>query len=135
MDLKGLREHEKGLLCSNRSTLIEYGKAYKDILKKCERSSDPWLSDEVLISEKAEEFIREIKNELAIKDDDNLRLQAYAASKLIIKDYLSKDEVKRILDSYETDFSTFDEARTLLRNSPLYRRISPKTLCLILDEL
>lgn len=134
MDLKGLREHEKGLLCSNRSVLIEYGKAYKAILKKCERSSDPWLSDEVLISEKAEELIKEIKEELAIKNDENLRLQAYAASKLVVKDFLSKDEVKRILDSYEKDYSTFDEARILLRSSPFYRRISPKTLCRILNE-
>lgn len=135
MNLKELKTHEAGLLSSNKSNLIEYGKAYRDILKKCERSSDPWLSDEVLISDKAIEFIEELKNELKIKNDENLKLQIYAASKLIIKNFLSKNQVKQLLDFYEKDYYDFNSAREILKSSPDYCKISPKTLCLILDEI
>lgn len=134
MDLKKLKEQEKGLLCSNRAILIEYGKAYKSILNRCLQSSDPWLSDEVLISNKAQEFINDMKAELSIKNDENLRLQIYAASKLIIKDFLSKKEVKEILESSKEKYTNFDEARTILQQNSLYKKISPKTLLLILND-
>ena len=135
MNLKELQKREVELLSSNRSTLMEYGKAYKDILKMCQLSSDPWLSDDVLISDKAIEFIQKTQEELKIKNDENLKLQIYAANKLIIKTFIQKEKIANLLEKYKYTLKNFDEAREILKFDPNYRKMHPKTLSLVLNDL
>ncbi|MCF0125610.1 MAG: hypothetical protein HUJ68_07630 [Clostridia bacterium] len=136
MNLKELKQLESSYFTSEKSNLREYGRAYKDILTKCKRFSGLWLSDQMLISEMAEVYINEQLRESQFVNDKTAYLNRIkGASKLIVHNYATREEVKSLIDNLEIKPETFEEARKTLEKSYLYNKIKPSVLADILSDL
>jgi hypothetical protein len=69
-----------------------------------------------------------------ISNDSDLRQRIKGASKLIIKNYATKEEVLAIVKRLDVPPRSFEEARTMLEKSYLYNKIKPETLSAVLSE-
>jgi len=135
MNLKELKKLESAYFTSEKSNLREYAKAYKEIYTKCKRYSGLWLSDEMLISDMAKKYIQEQMHDMQlISNDSDLRQRIKGASKLIIKNYATKEEVLAVIKRLDVPPRNFEEARTMLEKSYLYNKIKPETLSAVLSE-
>ena len=135
MNLKELKKLESAYFMSEKSNLREYAKAYKEIYIKCKKYSGLWLSDEILISDMAKKYIQEQKHDMQlISNDSDLRQRIKGASKLIIKNYATKEEVLAVIKRLDVPPRSFEEARTMLKKSYLYNKIKPETLSAVLSE-
>ena len=135
MNLKDLKRLESAYFTSEKANLREYAKAYKDIYIKCKKYSGLWLSDDILISDMAMKYIQEQKHDMnLILDDDKIRQRIKGASKLIIKNYATKEEVLAVIKRLDVPPRSFEEARTMLEKSYLYNKIKPETLSAVLSE-
>lgn len=135
MNLKELKKLESTYFTSEKSNLREYAKAYKEIYTKCKRYSGLWLSDEMLISDMAKKYIQEQMHDMQlISNDSDLRQRIKGASKLIIKNYATKEEVLAVIKRLDVPPKNFEEARTMLEKSYLYNKIKPETLSAVLSE-
>lgn len=135
MNLKELKKLESAYFTSEKSNLREYAKAYKEIYTKCKRFSGLWLSDEILISDMARVYIQEqIRDMKLISDDSDLRQRIKSASKLIVKNFATKEEVLALVKRLDIPPKSFEEARTMLKKSYLYNKIKPETLSAVLSE-
>ena len=135
MNLKELKKLESAYFTSEKSNLREYAKAYKEIYTKCKRYSGLWLSDEMLISDMAKKYIQEQMHDMQlISDNSDLRQRIKGASKLIIKNYATKEEVLAVVKRLDVPPRNFEEARTMLEKSYLYNKIKPETLSAVLSE-
>lgn len=135
MNLKELKKLESAYFTSEKSNLREYAKAYKEIYTKCKRYSGLWLSDEMLISDMAKKYIQEQMHDMQlISNDSDLRQRIKGASKLIIKNYATKEEVLAVVKRLDIPPRNFEEARTMLEKSYLYNKIKPETLSAVLSE-
>lgn len=135
MNLKELKKLESAYFTSEKSNLREYAKAYKEIYTKCKRYSGLWLSDEMLISDMAKKYIQEQMHDMQlISNDSDLRQRIKGASKLIIKNYATKEEVLAVVKRLDVPPRNFEEARTMLEKSYLYNKIKPETLSAVLSE-
>ena len=135
MNLKELKKLESAYFTSEKSNLREYAKAYKEIYTKCKRYSGLWLSDEMLISDMAKKYIQEQMHDMQlISNDSDLRQRIKGASKLIIKNYATKEEVLAVVKRLDVPPRNFEEARTMLEKSYLYNKIKPETLSVVLSE-
>lgn len=135
MNLKELKKLESAYFTSEKSNLREYAKAYKEIYIKCKKYSGLWLSDEILISDMAKKYIQEQMRDMQlISDNSDLRQRIKGASKLIIKNYATKEEVLAIVKRLDVLPKSFEEARTMLEKSYLYNKIKPETLSAVLSE-
>lgn len=135
MNLKELKKLESAYFTSEKSNLREYAKAYKEIYIKCKRYSGLWLSDEMLISDMAKKYIQEQMHDMQlISNDSDLRQRIKGASKLIIKNYATKEEVLAVIKRLDVPPRNFEEARTMLEKSYLYNKIKPETLSAVLSE-
>jgi hypothetical protein len=135
MNLKELKKLESAYFTSEKSNLREYAKAYKEIYTKCKRFSGLWLSDEVLISDMARVYVQEQMHDIQlIANDSDLRQRIKGASKLIIKNFATKDEVLALVKRLDVPPRSFEEARTMLEKSYLYNKIKPETLSAVLSE-
>ena len=135
MNLKDLKRLESAYFTSEKANLREYAKAYKDIYTKCKKYSGLWLSDDILISDMAMKYIQEQKRDMNfISDDDKIRQRIKGASKLIIKNYATKEEVLAVVKRLDVPPRSFEEARTMLEKSYLYNKIKPETLSAVLSE-
>ena len=135
MNLKELKKLESAYFTSEKSNLREYAKAYKEIYTKCKRFSGLWLSDEVLISDMARVYIQEQMHDMQlIANDSDLRQRIKGASKLIVKNFATKDEVLALIKRLDVPPRSFEEARTMLEKSYLYNKIKPETLSAVLSE-
>ena len=135
MNLKELKKLESAYFTSEKSNLREYAKAYKEIYTKCKRFSGLWLSDEVLISDMARVYIQEQMHDMQlIANDSDLRQRIKGASKLIIKNFATKDEVLALVKRLDVPPRSFEEARTMLEKSYLDSKIKPETLSAVLSE-
>ena len=135
MNLKELKKLESAYFTSEKSNLREYAKAYKEIYTKCRRYSGLWLSDEMLISDMAKKYIQEQMRDMQlILDNSDLRQRIKGASKLIIKNYATKEEVLSVVKRLDVPPRNFEEARTMLEKSYLYNKIKPETLSAVLSE-
>lgn len=135
MNLKELKKLESVYFTSEKSNLREYAKAYKEIYTKCKRYSGLWLSDEMLISDMAKKYIQEQMHDMQlISNDSDLRQRIKGASKLIIKNYATKEEVLAVVKRLDVPPRNFEEARTMLEKSYLYNKIKPETLSAVLSE-
>ena len=136
MTLKELKILESNSFTSEKSNLREYAKAYKEIYTKCKRYSGLWLSDDILISDMALVYIKEQMKEMQlVSDDSEYRNRIKGASKLLIKNYASKEDVKTLIEKLDKKPRTFEEARTMIEKSYLYKKIKPETLSDVLSEL
>lgn len=125
MDIKELKKQEQGLLTSYNSNLKEYGRAYKAIIDKYNKYSGKCLSDDILISDLAKEYISEQKREMNfVKDKEPYFQRINGASKLIISHYASETQVRAILDDEKP--KTFEDAHNILKLSYLYKKIRPE---------
>lgn len=135
MNLKELKKLESAYFTSEKSNLREYAKVYKEIYTKCKRYSGLWLSDEMLISDMAKKYIQEQMHDMQlISNDSDLRQRIKGASKLIIKNYATKEEVLAVVKRLDVPPRNFEEARTMLEKSYLYNKIKPETLSAVLSE-
>ena len=135
MNLKELKKLESAYFTSEKSNLREYAKAYKEIYIKCKRYSGLWLSDEMLISDMAKKYIQEQMHDMQlVSNDSDLRQRIKGASKLIIKNYATKEEVLAVVKRLDVPPRNFEEARTMLEKSYLYNKIKPETLSAVLSE-
>ena len=135
MNLKELKKLESAYFTSEKANLREYAKAYKEIYIKCKRYSGLWLSDEILISDMAKKYIQEQMHDMQlISNDSDLRQRIKGASKLIIKNYATKEEVLAVVKRLDVPPRNFEEARTMLEKSYLYNKIKPETLSAVLSE-
>ena len=135
MNLKELKKLESAYFTSEKSNLREYAKAYKEIYAKCKKYSGLWLSDEMLISDMAKKYIQEQMHDMQlISNDSDLRQRIKGASKLIIKNYATKEEVLAVIKRLDIPPRNFEEARTMLEKSYLYNKIKPETLSAVLSE-
>ena len=135
MNLKELKKLESAYFTSEKSNLREYAKAYKEIYTKCKKYSGLWLSDEILISDMAKKYIQEQMHDMQlILDNSDLRQRIKCASKLIIKNYATKEEVLAVVKKLDVPPKSFEEARTMLEKSYLYNKIKPETLSAVLSE-
>lgn len=135
MNLKELKKLESAYFTSEKSNLREYAKAYKEIYIKCKKYSGLWLSDEILISDMAKKYIQEQMRDMQlISDNSDLRQRIKGASKLIIKNYATKEEVLAVVKRLDVQPKSFEEARTMLEKSYLYNKIKPETLSAVLSE-
>ncbi|WP_291631195.1 hypothetical protein [Clostridium sp.] len=135
MNLKELKKLESAYFTSEKSNLREYAKAYKEIYIKCKKYSGLWLSDEILISDMAKKYIQEQMRDMQlISDNSDLRQRIKGASKLIIKNYATKEEVLAVVKKLDVPPKSFEEARTMLEKSYLYNKIKPETLSAVLSE-
>lgn len=136
MTLKQLKQLEGAYFTSEKSNLREYAKAYKEIYNKCKRYSGLWLSDNILISDMALVYIQEQMREMKfVSKDDVYRLRIKGASKLLVKNFATKNEVETLIKNLENKPKTFEEARTMIEKSYLYNKIKPETLSVVLSEL
>ena len=134
MNLKELKKLESAYFTSEKSNLREYAKAYKEIYTKCKKYSGLWLSDEILISDMAKKYIQEQMRDMQLMDNSDLRQRIKGASKLIVKNYATKEEVLAVVKSLNVPPRSFEEARTMLEKSYLYNKIKPETLSAVLSE-
>lgn len=135
MNLKELKKLESAYFTSEKANLREYAKAYKEIYTKCKRFSGLWLSDEMLISDMAKKYIQEQMHDIQlVSNDSDLRQRIKGASKLIIKNYATKEEVLAVIKRLDIPPRSFEEARTMLEKSYLYNKIKPETLSAVLSE-
>lgn len=135
MNLKELKKLESAYFTSEKSNLREYAKAYKEIYTKCKKYSGLWLSDEILISDMAKKYIQEQMHDIQlISDNLDLRQRIKGASKLIVKNYATKEEVLAVVKRLDIQPKNFEEARTMLEKSYLYNKIKPETLSAVLSE-
>jgi hypothetical protein len=136
LTLKQLKQLEGAYFTSEKSNLREYAKAYKEIYNKCKRYSGLWLSDNILISDMALVYIQEQMREMKfVSKDDVYRLRIKGASKLLVKNFATKNEVETLIKNLENKPKTFEEARTMIEKSYLYNKIKPETLSVVLSEL
>lgn len=136
MTLKELRKLESAYFVSEKSNLREYAKAYKEIYSKCKKYSGLWLSDDVLISDIAMIYIKEQMHEMQfISDNSDYRQRIKGASKLLVKNFATKEEVVELINSLNKKPTSFENARTLIEKSYLYKKIKPETLSVVLSEL
>lgn len=135
MNLKELKKLESAYFTSEKSNLREYAKAYKEIYAKCKKYSGLWLSDDILISDMAKKYIQEqIYDMQLVSNDSDLRQRIKGASKLIVKNYATKEEVLAIVKRLDIPPKSFEEARTMLEKNYLYNKIKPETLFAVLSE-
>lgn len=136
MTLKQLKQLEGAYFTSEKSNLREYAKAYKEIYTKCKRYSGLWLSDTILISDMALIYIHEQMRKMKfVSQDSDYRLRIKGASKLLVKNFATKAEVKALVMSLKNKPRSFEEARTMIEKSYLYNKIKPETLSAVLSEL
>lgn len=135
MNLKELKKLESAYFTSEKSNLREYAKAYKEIYAKCKKYSGLWLSDDILISDMAKKYIQEQMHDMQlVSNDSDLRQRIKGASKLIVKNYATKEEVLAIVKRLDIPPKSFEEARTMLEKNYLYNKIKPETLSAVLSE-
>ena len=83
----------------------------------------------------AKKYIQEQMRDMQlISDNSDLRQRIKGASKLIIKNYATKEEVLAIVKRLDVPPKSFEEARTMLEKSYLYNKIKPETLSAVLSE-
>lgn len=131
-----LKKYKKLLYSSNRNNLIEKAKTFSIILDRWEKYSDPYLSDVVLLSDIAEEFIKEASNMYKITKDEKYKIQITAARELILKSWAPKKEVKEYLEDFVKNKKniTFNEVKLILRQSYLWNKTRPSTIISILKD-
>lgn len=135
MNLKELKKLESAYFTSEKSNLREYAKAYKEIYAKCKKYSGLWLSDDILISDMAKKYIQEQMHDMQlVSNESDLRQRIKGASKLIVKNYATKEEVLAIVKRLDIPPKSFEEARTMLEKNYLYNKIKPETLSAVLSE-
>ena len=83
----------------------------------------------------AKKYIQEQMRDMQlISDNSDLRQRIKGASKLIIKNYATKEEVLAVVKKLDVPPKSFEEARTMLEKSYLYNKIKPETLSAVLSE-
>ena len=83
----------------------------------------------------AKKYIQEQMHDVQlISDNSDLRQRIKGASKLIVKNYATKEEVLAVIKSLDVPPRSFEEARTMLEKSYLYNKIKPETLSAVLSE-
>ena len=83
----------------------------------------------------AKKYIQEQMRDMQlISDNSDLRQRIKGASKLIIKNYATKEEVLAVVKRLDVPPRSFEEARTMLEKSYLYNKIKPETLSAVLSE-
>jgi hypothetical protein len=128
-----LKERELGLLNSHNSRFIEYGIACKDILQKCKNYAGPRLSENILITEMAEKYANQEKTYYDLTKNEKHRLHIKIASEYYFKEYLTFNELHKILETEDRVLS-FNEAKNILiKNQSIYNRIQPKILIDVLE--
>ncbi len=134
MNYDELKNMEKGYLTSNNSTFRIYGKVLKYMKDKYNSYSKSWLSDDMLFSEIASNYIEKCKHDMAfVEDKEEYKLKIRFASQFVKKDFLSKSKVKELLDDYRGELS-FEKVREYLEDNYQYSRISPKILEIVISE-
>jgi hypothetical protein len=128
-----LKEREVGLLNSHNSRFKEYGIACRDILRMCLSNALPRLSENVLITEMAEQYAAQEKHYYNLTKNEKHRLHIKIASEYYFKEFLAFDELHKILDQ-EDRILTFEEARMILaKDQETFNRIQPRTLIDVLE--
>jgi hypothetical protein len=131
--LQELKEREVGFLNSHNSRYIEYGKACKDILNKCKNYAGSKLSENILITEMAEEYANQEKKYYALTKNEVHRLHIKLASEYYFKDFLTFNEIYKLLEKEERILS-FEEAKNILiKDQEKFNRIQPKILKNVLE--
>lgn len=133
MTIKELKKLERGLLSSSRTSLINKGKAYAEVIKKFNAFSGDFLSDDALISDMALSYISEEQVHYKVTNKDEFLEHITAAKALVITDYFDKAYVKALLEPLGEKY-TFAEAREFLSHTGNYKRISPATVRAIITE-
>ena len=83
----------------------------------------------------AKKYIQEQMRDMQlISDNSDLRQRIKGASKLIVKNYATKEEVLAVVKRLDVPPRSFEEARTMLEKSYLYNKIKPETLSAVLSE-
>jgi len=134
MNLKELKHREVNFLNSHKDRFEEYGRAYRDILKMCEEYAGPKLSEEILISDMANEYAEiENKRYLLTKNEKHL-MHIKIANELSLSDQVSFNEVYKFLNrfSYNMDFN---KAKEILLHTKVYKKVNPKTLIDVLNKI
>jgi hypothetical protein len=128
-----LKEREIGLLNSHNSRFIEYGIACRDILRMCLSYAKPTLSENILITEMAEKYANQEKVYYELTKNEKHRLHIKIASEYYFKEFLTFNELYKILEKEERILS-FEEAKDILiKDQPIYNRIQPKILTDVLE--
>jgi len=127
MNIQSLKNREIAFLSSNKSRFREYGIAYKDILKMCLKYADDKVSEDVLISDMATEYIKKEKFRYDFTKNEKHQMHIKAALELIKKDFYPEEKLFKELDDFNLEFD-FKGAKNFLRNRKYYKRIRPKTL-------
>lgn len=132
--LEQLKHRECELLNSYQSHFIEYGRALKVLISKMEAFAGDRLSEEVLLSDCARDYIREeTKKYIATKREEH-QLHIKLASEYLLKEFLLEEEIVNLLKEKLTKF-TFTEAKNILCNLPEYSKIRPEDLKKVLIKL
>lgn len=129
MNGKELKRHAASLMSTHNRNLRNYGIAYREIAKMYDHYSGFCLSDEMLLSDLAKEYIKEQHSHLEVvkKDTDIIVAKINAASKLTISDFLTLEETLEILRSCKVQKN--DDRHTAvskIENHYQYKKIRPK---------
>ena len=132
MTLQELKQREISLLNTGRNRYIEYGKALAEIRQLAENFAGPKLSEDVLVSSVAELYIEKEKKLYDLTKNEDHLLRIKAASELYKKSFMSFDKLYDYLSKYKRTMQ-FEEAKDILRDTPFYKDIDPKTLIDVLQ--
>ena len=123
---------EADLLSTHQTDFIEYGIALKEIRELCDACSLPRLSEEVLVNDIARKYAEKEKRYYDLTGKDKYLKHIKAASELFKKNFVSFNEVFDIVYNKNRQY-TFDEARSLLKEKEIYKKIKPQTLIEVLE--
>lgn len=126
MTLKELKAREIGLLNSHKEKLIEYGKAFIEIRKMCKNYSGKILSENMLISDIAQEYIKKEKELFNLTKNNNHLIHIKAASELYQKNTVIFDKIFLLLNKYHT--LDWELAKNIVKQTSYYDKIKPSTL-------
>lgn len=134
MDFNELKRTESGYLASNNKTFREYGKVLKVFKDRYGKYAGHCLSDEMLFSKIAKEYIEDQKREMMfVSDRDDYKMRIRYASQFVIHDFASKPQVEKVLEKFNGKWD-FDEVNAFLQSHYLYTKIEPETVDMIIKE-
>ena len=135
MTYETLKKTEAGYLASNSKTFREYGKVLKYIKEKYDAFSSNCMSDDILISDLASKYIEAQKREMMfVSEKDDYKLRIRFAKQFIKNDFISKTQVKKLLENYDGEYK-FESINKFLSGHYLYNRIRPEVVeSIILDK-
>lgn len=130
-----VRKTEAGYLASNNKVFREYGKVLKYFLDKYNSYAKNYTSDDLLFSDIAEKYIELQKHEMSfVKNNEDYKLRIRFASKYIIRDFVSKKRVLKLLKDYDDKEWTYEKVDNFLKKSFLYSRIKASTIESIIED-